>query len=118
MRNVILSLMLAAAGVAGLASATPAQASDARIFVDLGDVVFSYGRPYWRYGNEPLYVVYERGYPRYYRYDRAYSYYAPPVYYAPPPPPRYYAPPRYDHHHRYDRHDRRDHRRGNDRRWR
>lgn len=130
MRNLMLSLMLASAGAIGLAGAAPAQARDARIYVDLGDVSFSYGRPYWRHNNEPLYVVYERGYPRYYRYERRYGYgYGAPVYYAPPPVvryDRYYDRPyyRYDHRRdwRRDRHwdhrdrwDRDDRRRG--RRW-
>jgi hypothetical protein len=97
MRKVIFSLLVAAAGAIGLAGSTPAEAYDSgRIFVGIGDVSFSYGRPYWRYNNEPLYVVYERGYPRYYRYADPYydaGYYAPPPrYYA---PVRYYAPPRY-----------------------
>jgi hypothetical protein len=115
MRNVMLSLMLAAAGAIGLAGAAPAQARDARIYVDLGDVSFSYGRPYYRYNNEPLYVVYERGYPRYYRHDRGYRY-GGPVYYAPPPVyyyDRYHDRPYYGYNDRRDW--RRDHRRDRDR---
>jgi hypothetical protein len=108
MRKLIFSLLLASAGVIGLAGAAPAEAYDsARIYVGIGDVVFSYGRPYWRHNSEPLYVVYERGYPRYYRLSSS-SYYAP-TYYAPPayhyaPPVRYYDDRRgYRDHHRWDR---------------
>ena len=82
MRKLLLSLLLAAGGAVGLAGSTAAQA-DSRIYIGLGDVTFSYGRPYWRYNHEPLYVVYERGYPRYYRIGA--SGYRPGY-----PPPRYY----------------------------
>ena len=68
MRKTILSLLLAASGAIGLAGSTAAAAQE-RVYVRSGDVVFSYGRPYWRYDpGEPLYVVHDRGYPRYYRY--------------------------------------------------
>lgn len=80
MSKLIFSLLLAASGALGLASSNTAEAYDrGRIFVDIGDVTFSYGRPYWRFNHAPLYVVYERGYPRYYRYDDGY-YYGPPRY--------------------------------------
>jgi hypothetical protein len=104
MRNVILPLVLALAGVVGLASAPVANAYDSgRIHVGIGDVTFSYGRPYYRHNHEPLYVVYERGYPRYYR----------------APPPRHYAPVR-DYRYGYRDHRYRDyrhhgHHRGHDR---
>lgn len=69
MRKTILSLLLAATGAIGLAGSTTALAEHpGRIYVDIDDVAFSYGRPVWRYSHEPLYVVYERGHPRYYRY--------------------------------------------------
>jgi hypothetical protein len=107
MRKLIISLLLAAGGAIGLAGSTAAQAYDSsRIFVDLGDVTFSYGRPYWRHNHEPLYVVYERGYPRYYRVAAGYGYG-----YAPPPPAHYYR----DRDWRYDRRWERDRRW--DRRW-
>lgn len=115
MRKVLLSLVLATAGAIGLASPAPASADSGRIYVGIGDVHFTYGRPYWRHNNEPLYVVYERGYPRYYRYSR--PYYAAPVYgydYA----PAYHRAPvyvRYDRYGRYDRYDRYDRRRHYDR---
>src|SRR5690606_7726049 len=68
MRKFMLPLLLATAGAIGMAAAPAAEAYDSgRIYVGIGDVVFSYGRPYYRHNHEPLYVVYERGYPRYYR---------------------------------------------------
>jgi hypothetical protein len=123
MRKTLLTLFLAAAGATGLAGSTPASAQSGRIYVDLGDVTFSYGRPYWRHNHEPLYVVYERGYPRYYRYSRPYyssyygdGYYGPSVYVN---YDRYDY--RYDRRHRhdryYDRYNRYD-RRDRDRDWR
>ena len=108
MRKLILSLLLATGGALGLAGSTAAQA-DSRIYIGLGDVSFSYGRPYWRYNNEPLYVVYERGYPRYYRIVT--SGYGPGYGYPPPPAYRYYR----DRDWRYDRRWGRD--RGWDRDW-
>jgi hypothetical protein len=105
MRNILFSLVLAAAGATGLALSSDAQAGGGRIYVDIGDVSFSYGRPYYRHSREPLYVVYEYGYPRYYRVAPA------PVYYAPPPPRYVYRAPQYGwRHDRYRdwRHDRRD----------
>lgn len=124
MRKVIFSLLLASAGAIGLAGSTAAQAYDSgRIFVGIGDVTFSYGRPYWRYNQEPLYVVYERGYPRYYRVPApVYSggYYAPPVRYVYAPPRGHHYDYRYGYrdyrdHRRWDRHD---HRRDRGRHWR
>lgn len=122
MRKTILTLFLAAAGAIGLAGPAPASAQSGRIYVDVGDVTFSYGRPYWRHNREPLYVVYDRGYPRYYRYSRPYysaTYYdrydGPSIYVG---YDRYDR--RYDRRHRYDRyydrHDRYDRRRW-DRDW-
>ena len=128
MRKVMLSLVLAAAGAIGLAGSAPASADSGRIYVGIGDVHFSYGRPYWRHNNEPLYVVYERGYPRYYRYSR--PYYVAPAYGYSYYEPAYYGPSiyvgynsrdryrRYDRHDRYDRYDRhRRYDRDHDRRW-
>lgn len=133
MRKLILSFVLATAGAVGLTATQPARAyDDGRIFVSIGDVAFSYGRPYHRHSRAPLYVVHESWGPRYYYHAPVYR--APvysPRYYAPPPPPRYYAPVRYDrryadgyrdgwrHHDRHDRHDRYDRRhRDYDRRYR
>ena len=105
MRKTILSLLLAATGAIGLAGSTTVLADHRdRIYVDLDDVVFSYGRPTWRYNREPLYVVHERGYPRYYRFaGPAYTRYYPPRYRD-----RYwrsarYAPRYYDYGYRWDR---------------
>lgn len=68
MRKTILSLLLVASGAVGLASSGESMAQD-RVYIRSGDVVFSYGRPYWRHDRSvPLYVVHDRGYPRYYRY--------------------------------------------------
>jgi hypothetical protein len=68
MRKTLLSLLLVASGAIGLAGSTAIQAQD-RVYVRSGDVVFSYGRPYWRHDpGIPLRVVYDRGYPRYYHY--------------------------------------------------
>ncbi len=108
----LLPVLLAVAGTVGVVAPKEAAASDIRVFVDLGDIVFSAGRPYHRHSHAPLYVVHERWGPRYYYhrpapvyYPRRPAYYAPPrpVYYAPPPPPR--------HHYRDWRHERRDDRR-------
>lgn len=111
------ALLAGGLGLAALAAPSTAEARDRiRITVGLGDVYFDYGRPYYRYTREPLYVDHYYGRPNYYRYV------ARPVYYAPPPRyyysrPRYYAPPRYYPHRdyyprygyrHYDRHDWRD----------
>lgn len=123
MRKLVFSLLLAVGGAMGLAASTPAQAShDDRIYIGLGDVVFSYGRPYWRHNHEPLYVVYEYGRPRYYRIVN--RYYGPA--YAYPPPPawgyrrdrdwRWDRDRRWDRDWRWDR-DRRHYPRQRDRRW-
>jgi hypothetical protein len=105
MRRTILSLLLVASGAIGLAGAASVEAQE-RVYVRSGDVVFSYGRPYWRHDrSEPLYVVYDRGYPRYYRYDA--PYYRPGYvrHYEPRWRSRYYGP-RYDY--GYERRWRRD----------
>jgi len=71
MRNALFTLLLSVAGALGM-TVIPgnAQAYDnTRIYVHLGDVGFSYGRPYWRHDNTPLYVTYDRYHrPRYYRH--------------------------------------------------
>lgn len=92
MRKMIPTLLLAAAGAIGLAGSSVAWAAHPdRVYVDIDDVVFSYGRPTWRYNREPLYVVYERGYPRYYRYGGpGYA-----RYHAPRYRDRYWRPARY-----------------------
>lgn len=109
MRKLILSFVLAAAGAVGLTATQPARAyDDGRIFVSIGDVAFSYGRPYHRHSRAPLYVVQESWGPRYY--------YNPPVVYAPryyDPPRRHYAPVHYQtpyYANGYRDHDRRDNR--------
>jgi hypothetical protein len=123
MRKLMFSLLLAVGGAMGLAASTSAQAyHDDRIYVGIGDVTFSYGRPYWRYDNTPLYVLYERGYPRYYRVvSRHYG----PGYAYPPPPAWGYRPGRdwrwdrdrrWDHDRRWERDGRR-YPRHRDRRW-
>lgn len=110
-RHLTLSLLLAAAGVVGLVDSAPAVAHDSsHIYVGIGDVMFSYGRPYYRHTREPLFVVYERGYPRYYRIVRAVPYYAPFARYGFAPRyenrwDRYVHDERYGYD--YDRHDRR-----------
>lgn len=113
MRKLFLSLVLAAAAVAGTGLSPDAEARGSeRIFIGIGDVVFSYGRPYYRHNREPLYVVYERGYPRYYRVP-APVYYAPPVYgydYAPAYGYTDYRGRGRGYGYDYDRHDDRDYR--------
>lgn len=54
-------------------ASTRAHASDVRVFVSLGDVMFSAGQPYHRHHHYPLHVVHSAYGPRYF-YD------------APPPP--------------------------------
>lgn len=109
MRTLILSLSLAALAAVGLTASPQARASDLRVYVDLGDIVFDYGRPYYRHGYVPLYVETIRyGPPRYYYHPRPvrHYHYAPPGHYV-----RHYAPPPRHHgkyHHRkhhWDRHD-------------
>lgn len=110
MRARALIVSLAAAALIGLAAPAPAQASDVRVYVDVGDVIFTSGRAYHRHSREPLYVEYHRyGPPRYYRIVEHRYYYGPP---GPPrfvPPGHYvrhYGPPpkryKHRHHYRYD----------------
>ncbi|MBS7458215.1 hypothetical protein [Coralloluteibacterium stylophorae] len=90
MRIAVLPLLAALAGAATL---VPVEAqARVRVYVDLGDVLFSAGRPYHRHSHAPLYVVHTGYGPRYYHYGPVYA--PPPRYYAPPPPRYYYhAPP-------------------------
>jgi hypothetical protein len=104
MRKTILSLLLAATGALGLAGSTAALADHRdRVYVGVDDVVFTYGRPTWRYNSEPLYVVYERGYPRYYRYGPSYTRYYGPRYYGARQRDRHWRSTRYGPHH-FERH--------------
>ncbi len=123
MRTAMMSMLFAAAAAFG-ATILPSTAhawDDGRIYVDLGDVSFSYGQPYYRYDRTPLYITYDHHHrPRYYRHaprplirHRARGYYDRPVVvirddpyyrdsYRYDPPRRY----RVDHHGRrhYSRH--------------
>lgn len=108
----VLSLLAGAALALGLACVTPAKAhgSDARVWVSIGDVSFSAGRPYHRHHHHPLQVIHGRHGPRYYYIPApAYAYYPPHVHphapygyrvhlhyaYPPPPPPPRPGYPRY-----------------------
>lgn len=90
MRTILLTVALAVAGLFGLSYTAPARADGVRVFVDLGDVYFTAGRPYYRHNHQPLYVARYAYGPRYYysrpAYPVAESYgygYAPrPVYYG------------------------------------
>jgi len=75
MRNALFALLLGSAGLFGLAAApSTAQADNTRIYVNLGDVSFDYGRPYYRYDRAPLFVSYDRwGHKRYYRHAPRYA---------------------------------------------
>ncbi len=86
-------LLAGGLGLAALAPSTAEARDRVRVTVGVGDVYFGYGRPYYRYTREPLYVDYYYGRPRYYRYI------VQPIYYA--PPPRYYYSPRYYPRYRY-----------------
>lgn len=102
-------LLTAAALALGLAFAAPANAhqhhrhhsSQARVWVSLGDVVFSAGMPYHRQYRQPLFTQPGRHGPRYYYWGPHAAHhgaghgYAPAYYYdhnyytpAPPPPRR------------------------------
>lgn len=85
-----LSLVAGAVLALGLVAATPATArgGDARIWVSMGDVMFSAGRPYHRHHHHPLQILHGPRGPSYYYYPvPAYGYY--------PMPPRPYAYPAY-----------------------
>ncbi len=88
-------LTAALAGTAALVPAQRAHAADVqvRVLVDVADLIFRSGRPYYhdRGYYHPVVVEYDRWHrPVYYRYEPR-----PVVVYRPAPPPRYYAPPRH-----------------------
>lgn len=66
MRTILLTVALAVAGLFSLGYTAPAHAGGVRVFVDLGDVYFTAGRPYNRHGHAPLYVARYAYGPRYY----------------------------------------------------
>lgn len=70
MRSTLHALLFSLACAIGAAAMpSTARADNARIYVDLGDIAFEYGRPYYRYDRSPLYVTYDRYVrPRYYRH--------------------------------------------------
>jgi hypothetical protein len=63
--------MILAAALAATAALTfqssSVQASDLRVSVGVGDVVFDAGIPYYRVTHEPVYVTYTDNQPTYYR---------------------------------------------------
>ena len=88
-------LTAALAGTAALVPAQRAHAADVqvRVLVDVADLIFRSGRPYYhdRGYYHPVVVEYDRWHrPVYYRYEPR-----PVVVYRLAPPPRYYAPPRH-----------------------
>ncbi|MCR6686614.1 hypothetical protein [Pseudoxanthomonas sp.] len=117
---------LLALGLGGGALALPVRAEAAdvqvRVLVDVADLIFRSGRPYYydRGYYQPVVIEYDRWHrPVYYRYaPRPVVVHAPPPRYYAPPPPRHYAPPpHYRAGYRYsDRRDWRDDRGRND--WR
>lgn len=72
MRTIVLTVALAVAGLFGLSFTPAAHADGVRVFVDLGDVYFTAGRPYYRHNRQPLYVVHHAYGPRYYYSRPAY----------------------------------------------
>lgn len=134
MRGALLAAALA--GAATLLPSQRAQAADVqvRVLVDVADLIFRSGRPYYHDNGyyQPVVVEYDRWRrPVYYRYGpppRPVVVYQPaPRYYHPVPryhaPPRHYAQPHYrvsydDRRHDRDRrdyrHDKRGHGRGHD----
>lgn len=98
---------LLALSLGGVAATVPGQAQAAdvqvRILVDVADLIFRSGRPYYYdYGQgyyQPVVVEYDAWRrPVYYRYappppPPPVVVYRQPVYYYAPPPPRHYAPP-------------------------
>ncbi len=88
-RALMAPLLAAGLGLAALLPAPQARAADIRVFVDLGDLVFRAGVPYYRYGG-----AYDRVFVEYDRYGRPYYYRRMPdrvVYRYAPPPPRGHA---------------------------
>ena len=112
MRGAMLALAL---GATAAAVPAPAQASDVqvRVLVDVADLIFRSGRPYYYDEGyyQPVVVEYDRWHrPVYYRHAPrpVVVYRPPPCYYA--PPRHYYAPaPHYRASYSYDDHDRHDH---------
>ena len=100
--SLLASALLLVLGLS-LAPSAKAHGPDTRIWVSIGDVVFSAGHPYHRHLHHPLHVVHGGPAPRY--YYRApppprphhYRHRAPVKVYAPGVYPRYYA---HGHHHR------------------
>lgn len=117
------ALLAVALGGAAATMPAPAQAADVqvRVLVDVADLIFRSGRPYYYDEGyyQPVVVEYDRWRrPVYYRYGPPprVVYRPAPRYYAPPPPRHYYAPAphyrasyRYDDGRRYDRDDRHHH---------
>ncbi|AKC88346.1 hypothetical protein WQ53_10605 [Pseudoxanthomonas suwonensis] len=127
------ALLAGALGASAALLPAKAQAADVqvRLLVDVADLIFRSGRPYYYdHGHyHPVVVEYDRWHrPVYYRYAPPpppvviYRSAPPPRYYAPPPPPHYRVSYRYDDRHRhghnkhrgYDKH--RGHGRGHDKR--
>jgi len=106
MRNIVLAMAMAATAAFGMIHPATAQASGVRVYVSSGDVAFEYGRPYYRYNHEPVYVVYDSyNRPvRYYRIVDSNTYYSTdyyrPDYYC----PDYYRPYGYRHYRHHHRH--------------
>ncbi len=135
------TVLAAGLGLAALAP-SPARADDdlVRVIVDVADVIYHGGQPYYRYGDGDRYgygnrvvIVRDRYHrPTYYRYvprqyyrtpprGNAYGYYRNnPHYVRYVDRDRYYRYDRYDRYDRdrHDRHDRRDRWDDDDRRWR
>ncbi|HET7845297.1 MAG TPA: hypothetical protein VFL14_14165 [Xanthomonadales bacterium] len=78
MKRLALAILLAVTGAASVAVSMPAEARTRMVYVNDYDVVWRYGRPYYRVTREPVYVVRNyRGGPRYYyyaNYDRPHRY--------------------------------------------
>lgn len=90
------TLLAGAALALGLSVGAPAQAhgSDARIWVSIGDVAFSAGRPYHRQHHYPLHKVRGKHGPRYYYTPvPGYAYYPPRPGFGHYPPPHPHAYP-------------------------
>lgn len=100
--SLLASALLLTLGLA-LTPAAKAHGPDTRIWVSIGDVVFSAGHPYHRHLHHPLHVVHVGHAPRYYYRapppprPRHHRHHGPVKVYAPGPYPHYYAR---GHHHR------------------
>jgi hypothetical protein len=108
MRKLILATVMAATAAFGTLQAATAQAA-VRVYVGAGDVAFEYGRPYYRYNHEPLYVVYDSyNRPvRYYRVVDSNTYYST-DYYRPAPEYGYRHYRRHHRHYHYNDYNGRD----------